>query len=976
MGDFVNQASFASGEIGPHLYGRVDQELYYIGLRTARNFIIRQYGGASNRPGTRFISESKDSTRKTRLIPFQFNEIQTYCLEFGHLYMRIIKDGGEVLEPTKTITGITQAAQGVVTSNAHGYLDGEDIYIADIVGMVELNGRTLRVSDKTANTFKLKDFQGNYIDTSGFAAYSSGGTAARIYTVTTPWTEDVLFSLNYAQNKDVLTMVHQTIPIRDITRTAHDAWTISLFSPSEGPFKDINGTATTIYASAATGAGITLTASTALFTADDVGTLIYLEQSPEDATKAWEVQKGIRASEIRRAGFNYYQAPTAAPVTKNITAITAANPGVITSAAHGFTNGNVVYIDNIVGMTELNKTFWKVYGATATTFQLQPLNGGSPLSTSSGYTAYVSGGTIEAAYATGSTKPDWLEGSQVDGDPGVTWSYLHSGFGIAQITAQAGTTATATVIKRLPDNLVGAGGASVNWAKAAWSAAEGYPAAVSYYKQRMGFGGTPQQPNNLWFSKVGLRSVFTKSKPLLDDDAFTLAMDTTQVNAVRHLLPLSKLMALTSSSEQLITGKDNAFLATVLPSADVQGYNGSSVVRPLIIGSTALYVEDTGDVVRSLQYDLSSDTYSGIDLTARSPHLFEQREIVDWAYQKRPFSVVWTVMDNGALNGFTFMPEQKVYAWSRHDTDGEFESVCCIREGRETATYFSIKRTINGTVRRYTERLASRYFQNISDAYFVDCGLSYDGRNTTATTITISGGTTWDTPEVLTLTASASIFKATDVNNEIQFVSGKTVYKLLITGYTSGTVVLAIPQKALPAGYQNVARSDWQFARLIFRNFDHIEGKAVAVLADGAEMTDLTISGGSVQLPRPGAVVHIGLPYAADLETLDMAQPSGQTKAKTVNIPRVFVTVQETRHLSVATNGFDDNGNALTNKFTEAKQRNPENGYDLSTPAATRVFEVQTNSSWSQKGRICVRQAKPLPITVNCITEEVIFGLS
>lgn len=904
MAEYLNQPSFAAGEIGPELYGRVDQELYYIGLRACRNFIVRQYGGVSNRPGSYIVSESVNSDYKTRLIPFQFNEIQTYCLQLTHNKMRVVKDGGEVLETayTRTITGITQATEGVVTSAAHGFSNGDDVYVSGVSGMIELNARTFRVSDVAANTFKIKDFQGNYINTSGYNAYLSGGTAARIYTLATPWPESVLFDLNYAQSADVITVVHPTYPIKDITRTDHDAWTVTDFNVSEGPFKDVNVTATTIISSAVTGV-VTLTASTAIFNANDVNTLIYLEQMPTDTTATWEVGKVVAAGQIRRAGFNYYST--------------------------------------------------------------------------------TAGGT------TGTVKPDHTEGSATDGDAGVTWTYLHSGFGIAKITAigGGGTTATATVIKRLPDLLTTT--ATTNWAKAAWSATEGYPGAVSYYKQRLWFGGPTLAPNRLDCSVVGARTNFGKSKPILDDEAIVLPLDTREVNAIRHLIPLKQLIVLTSSSEQLITSADNLILATSPPGADVQGYNGSSKVHPIVIGNTAIFVEDTGDVVRSLQYDLQADAFTGIDLTARSPHLFRNKEIVDWAYQKRPLAVIWTVMDDGSLNGFTFMQEQKVYAWSRHDTDGTYESVCCIREGKETASYKMVRRLVNGTYRRYLERDASRYMASIEDAHFVDCGLSYDGRNTGATTVTVSGGTTWDNPEVLTLTASSAIFTPLDatLGNEITFVdsTAKQTYRLTISAYTSGTVVSAIPSKLVPVAYRGVARTDWRFGRKEFYNFGHLEGKEVSVLAEGNVIEGLSISNGTLTLPRPATVLHAGLPYISELETLDLAQPQGQGKAKVVNIPMLYLTVQESRAIFVATTSYGNTSQTWagdirarldSDKFVEVKQRNPSTGYDPAIPAETGLFEVNTNSSWSRTGRICIRQPFPLPITINCITEEVPVGMN
>ncbi len=912
MANLVNQPSFAAGEIGPELYGRVDQELYYIGLRTCRNFIVRQYGGVSNRPGSYFICEYKDSANYGRLIQFQFNEIQTYCLELGHQYMRVIKDGGEVLETaaTKNITGITQANPGVLTSAAHGFSNGEDVYVSGISGMTQLNGRSLRVANATANTFTLKDYQGVGINTTSYGAYASGGTAARIYTVTTPWRAADLFNLNYAQSADVLTVVHKNYPIKDITRTAHDAWTVTDFNPSNGPFKDVNVTSTTVQPSASSGSGITLTASSGIFSSSDVGSLMYIEQMPTDTTQTWEVGKAIALNAIYRAGYHYYQAKNAA--------------------------------------------------------------------------------------TTGTVKPDWTEGTQTDGASGVQWQYLHSGFGIVKITAYTNSThVTADVIKRLPDNAVST--ATTNWAKAAWSPIEGYPSAVAYHKQRLWFGATINSPNGLWCSNVGARLAFGTSKPLLDDEAISVSLDTTQVNAVRHLISLSSLIVLTSSSEHLVSGNtDGSILATSPPQPKVQGYNGSRYVHPIIIGNTALYVEDTGDVVRSLQYDLQTDSFTGIDLCARSPHLFRGKQIVDWGYQKRPLAVIWTVLNDGSLLGFTYMQEQKVYAWHRHDTDGTYESICCIRESAtssETSAYKLVRRLVNGTYRRYVERDASRYFSDIVDAYFVDCGLTYDGRNTSATTITVTGGTTWDTPEVLTLTASSAIFKSTDIGDQITFVQPEDIsagtpeitYRLTISGYTSSTVVSAVPAKALPAAYQAVARSDWSFARTKFGPFHHLEGKSVVALSDGNVVEGMIVTNGIVTIDHPGSVVHAGLRYVGEIETLDFAQPQGQGKSKTLNIPQLWITAQESRALFVATNAYGDTSkNATTDikerlrkdKFVEIKQRTAAIGYDAAIPAQTDVFEVNTNTSWSKRGRICLRQPYPLPITINCITEEAPLGMS
>lgn len=87
------QRSFASGELTPSLYARVDLARYITGLRTCRNHYIMKHGGAINRSGFKYIGEVKDSTKTVRLIPFIFNSDQTYILEFGENYIRFYKDG-------------------------------------------------------------------------------------------------------------------------------------------------------------------------------------------------------------------------------------------------------------------------------------------------------------------------------------------------------------------------------------------------------------------------------------------------------------------------------------------------------------------------------------------------------------------------------------------------------------------------------------------------------------------------------------------------------------------------------------------------------------------------------------------------------------------------------------------------------------------------------------------------------------------
>jgi hypothetical protein len=93
----VQLTNFTGGELSPRLDGRNDLTKYASGCKTLENMIVYPHGSAARRPGTQFVAEVKDSTKKTRLIPFEFSTTQTYMLEFGDQYIRFYKDNGVIL---------------------------------------------------------------------------------------------------------------------------------------------------------------------------------------------------------------------------------------------------------------------------------------------------------------------------------------------------------------------------------------------------------------------------------------------------------------------------------------------------------------------------------------------------------------------------------------------------------------------------------------------------------------------------------------------------------------------------------------------------------------------------------------------------------------------------------------------------------------------------------------------------------------
>ncbi|OBU04838.1 hypothetical protein [Morganella psychrotolerans] len=814
----IIQPSFSGGEIAPSLYGRVDLAKYATALRKCRNFIVRQYGGAENRPGTRFITATKYSDKKCRLIPFQFSTVQTYALEFGELYIRVFKDGGQVL-------------------------------------------------------------------------YAAGEYEGDVFELATPYKESELFNLKFTQSADVMTIVHTDHPPMELQRYDHDDWRLVEVETKNGPFEDINtDKAIKVHASASTGT-VTLTATHNIFGSEQVGKQFYLEQRAVDEVPVWETDKDTAVNDQRRAGSHYYRANTA--------------------------------------------------GKT---------------------------GTLRPSHTEGMSWDGW------GGDNGIQWEYLHSGFGIAKIESVGGDgkTATGKVISYLPSNAVTTANASHKWARAAWNKETGYPGTVTYYQQRLFFAGSRSQPQTIWASRSGDYKDFGRSNPIQDDDRIIYTYAGRQVNEIRHLIDVGSLVALTSGGEYQVTGDQNKVLTPASFSMSSQGANGSSNLPPIAVANIALYVQEKGSAVRDLAYSFDVDGYQGTDLTILANHLFQKHQIVDWAFSTVPYSIAWCVRDDGVLLALTYLREQQVFAWAPQHTDGEFESLCTISEGAEDAVYFVVKRKIGKKTVRYVERLAGRLFTRTEDAFFVDSGLSYDGRNTDSDkTVVLTGGKDdWSYQEEYRLSVlGGEIFKETDIDNEIHIdyteEGEQKILKCRIVDVINSKEVTVSPNRNVPYELQSVMTSGWGFARKFFTGIGHLEGKTVNVLADANAAPPVIISGERAEIDTPSVVVHIGLPITSELETLDIHINGQETlldKKKLVKVASLIVN--SSRGVWAGTD---------KEHLYEYPQREFE-FYDNPVDDATGIVEINLDSNWSKNGRVFIRQEDPLPLSILAVIPRLDVG--
>ena len=306
--------NFQAGELSPRLEGRIDLQKYNSGAQTLQNMLAFPQGGVTRRPGTYYAGSSKDGG-KVRLINFEYSDEQAYVLEFGANYIRFFKDGGILTEATKSITGATAANPVVITATSHGYSNGDRVYITGVTGMTEINNREFTVANVTTDTFELSG-----VDGSGFSAFVSGGTVGKIVEVTTTYSIDDIFEINHVQSADVLYLAHKDHDPAKLTRTTATSFTLSDINFIDGPWLDENDTDTTMYASAATGTGITITASADVFSSDDVGRYIRFREILEIEHDLWAASTSYAANATVRFGGHVYKNVTGSTQTSGNTA--------------------------------------------------------------------------------------------------------------------------------------------------------------------------------------------------------------------------------------------------------------------------------------------------------------------------------------------------------------------------------------------------------------------------------------------------------------------------------------------------------------------------------------------------------------------------------------------------------------------------------------------------------------------------------
>jgi hypothetical protein len=991
------QPAFTRGELSPLLRARVDTALYQVGLRKLRNMFVRTQGGVSNRAGLPFvgIAASNDEGGSV-LIPFIFSTEQAYILEFSAGAIRVFANGAFIPSGvgTATITNVVVSGgpalffRTITTSAPHGYNIGDLVHIAGLVasGTYQVNG-SHRITGTSANTFDINEMPA----LADKGSYISGGTVSLDVNVVNPYDADELADLRFAQSADVLTVTHPAHPQYEFRRLSASSFEFVQAEFEDGPFLDTNlDFSYQMHASQVLGT-VSITGTRSVFLEAHEGALLRLQSRNLSLIQPWE-------------------------------------------------SGGIIKRDSGSTLGVLRRSEGRVYKCVTD-------------QTPSGANKIIRSGSVRPVHEFG-VQPDG-SGLAISADierEGVSWEYLHSGFGIARITSySSGTVVLAQVLRRLPDDCAGgvstafgpftmtgdgvdvtlsiagatshnkydfevtyngviqepalfevnattdvltfyaapATGVSVSarqlstatfssrtdlWAFGAWSDVQGYPSVVSYHQDRLFYGASTEQPQTVWGSRTGSYKDYGVSVPIADDDSVNFTMNGRQINAIRDLIPLDKLVAMTAAGAWVVTDGENEVLTPSTVGFKPQSYRGAKRLRTILVGDEAVFVHDAGRKIRTLGYRFDTNKFGGVDLIVAAEHLLtKDNTAVDMDYAEEPHTLLHVVREDGEMPVLTYEPEQEVTAWSHYDTlDGQFERVCVIPEDTDSAAYVIVRREIGSNTVRYIERFADRFDEDPIGGVYADSALSFDGRNTSDVTLTlefpIGPGTIILTasddvfslanpPDLVTLTIEDADGNSYSIRGTFASISDPTQMEI-----TSIEALAAEVQDALEGRSTTV----WALGFDEFNGLHHLEGATVCILADGGVEEDQLVTGGQITLASPATVVHVGLRVTAEMETLDVNIPGEQTvRGNAKHIGKVDVICYRSRNILVGPDA---------DHLDEIATRTPEDDEYDAESLKEDIQDLYIATTLSKNGRVLIRHDEPLPLTVLGVIPSVEFG--
>jgi hypothetical protein len=932
---FVSFA-FSAGELAPGLLSRPDLEKYDLALRSAKNWVVDYRGGIVVRPGLQFISQNKNTVDRVRLVPFQFNlfEGNNYVMVFGDGYIRFLRNGRFITDSTKsfTITNITNADPAVVTTaSPHGFTGGptNEEYYLNNTGVAELDDFVFFAGSVTANTFSVEvPGPEDDVDLSYLGANVTTGTVDQIYEISSPYALADLPNLRFDQFRDEVYITANGYAPRKLVRSADDDWTLSAVNfagnraapgaPTITVGED-NGGGNHNPDAASTDAGVLYGVTAVNANGEesylkDIGIatnvidiasfrgFLTLEWTPVSGAVRYNVYRSIILTQSQGITFAQelgYLGKTQAPIFQdtNIIPDFAQTPPIVDNP---FADGAVLSID----ITAPGSS----YGKTTATIS-------------------ISGGS------------DFEGKVIVNGDGEVIGvRVLNPGYGYEGETATisdsgSGTGATATIITS-PN--------SGNW-----------PATSVRFQQRRVYAGTENLPMTLFFSRIGQPDSFDFSSLVTASDAFDVSVDSPQLTPIQDLVKADLGLLVFTPQEvlQIRSTEDNVITPTTSRSDNISE-QGAEPIRPLRAEDNTLYVTYGSYAVNSIQPTQLRNYYQVQDISVFSNHLFDpNNKIVSWCITKTPQSIVWAVREDGTLLTMAYKPDQNVYAWTAHDTEGHFEEVVSITEGSEDVVYALVRRR---------GRMNIEKFDNLQWCYDRDT-IALDNYVELPTTVknSVVVVSAWEGEDVtITSQADTAIFDDVSAGDHIKVGGGLFEVETVAGDEKSvtGKLIYKLEERQKVRGYNFRIYTSWEIVPAVttIRGLFNLEGNdsetRIAIVGDTYVEVDYT-EGGIITLSEAMPVRAIGWDYReTDLATLPLKLQGAVVEDKKKNITDVSLRMQGAKAFSA--------GTLSAGEFFSI-DGDPYDNFELSDLMSSTIYEVAVSSDWRDDDSVVVRKTKP-----------------
>ena len=509
------------------------------------------------------------------------------------------------------------------------------------------------------------------------------------------------------------------------------------------------------------------------------------------------------------------------------------------------------------------------------------------------------------------------------------------------------------------------------------------PNAIGLYQQRVVMSGSLEKNAEATFtSRPGYPLNFLRDYPLGADSALAMKAGTTGTAKVLRYDDIGGLVAFTT---QGIYSTPNGPLT---PDAAYMirraNYVIDEIIPPLKVPGSVLFVDKETNSVIAIGYSDDQASFIGAEISIYSSHLLDGKRIVSWAFQEGKLPLVWCVMDDGSLIILTWQNEQLVRAWSRGDTtDGLFESVTFFKNDNGTKRLFFV---VNRGGSRSIEYLSDRFVEDIKDFIGMDSTVTYE--STLSATFTSSPviPNVWDGE--IRIQASGSVF-----NNLSGDGAVGTIFRIFdvdgagcdleVTQYISGTEVIVQPSFDYPRDMESFTTL-YRTTDTVY-GLDHLEGKDVSIMVDGFvegspyNMEDghyvYNVSGGSITLQDGlrGAIIHVGLPFVVDIETLDVETVEQKpTLLESILCNKVQIGLHKSRGFWVGQKfGDDDTNEGMAQFEMEEEEEGDVNVAPKALAPYTKREDVVIEGSWDSKGRVAIRQVDPLPLEIISIIPDI-----